>query len=261
MTIAFILWRSLKRTRLNAFREVTPVDLPNCTLVKGIEAGAEDLEILPNGLTFFSTGLKYPGIKSFDPSKPGKILLMDLNEKEPAVSELAIMGNTLDMSSFNPHGISTFIDEDNTVYLLVVSHPDSSSTVEVFKFQEEERSLLHLKTITHELLPSINDIAAVGPESFYATNDHYFADPYLRSWEMYLGLSWSNVVYYSPDKVRVVADGFDFANGIGISLDGKYVYIAELLAHKIHVYEKHANWTLTPLKVRCINTVSLPSDN
>lgn len=42
---------------------------------------------------------------------------------------------------------------DNTVYLLVVSHPDSSSTVEVFKFQEEERSLLHLKTITHELLP------------------------------------------------------------------------------------------------------------
>ncbi|EDM15018.1 paraoxonase 1, isoform CRA_b [Rattus norvegicus] len=180
--------RSSYQTRLNAFREVTPVDLPNCTLVKGIEAGAEDLEILPNGLTFFSTGLKYPGIKSFDPSKPGKILLMDLNEKEPAVSELAIMGNTLDMSSFNPHGISTFIDEDNTVYLLVVSHPDSSSTVEVFKFQEEERSLLHLKTITHELLP-------------------------------------------------------------------RYVYIAELLAHKIHVYEKHANWTLTPLKVLSFDTL------
>lgn len=247
--------QSSYQTRLNAFREVTPVDLPNCTLVKGIEAGAEDLEILPNGLTFFSTGLKYPGIKSFDPSKPGKILLMDLNEKEPAVSELAVMGNTLDMSLFNPHGISTFIDEDNAVYLLVVNHPDYSSTVEVFKFQEEERSLLHLKTITHELLPSINDIVAVGPESFYATNDHYFADLYLRSWEMYLGLSWSNVVYYSPDKVQVVADGFDLANGIGISLDGKYVYIAEFLARKIHVYEKHANWTLTPLKVLSFDTL------
>lgn len=106
---------------------------------------------------------------------------MDLNKKEPAVSDLEIIGSTLDISSFNPHGISTFTDEDNTVYLLVVNHPDSSSTVEVFKFQEEERSLLHLKTIKHELLPSINDIAAVGPESFYATNDHYFADPYLRS--------------------------------------------------------------------------------
>jgi arylesterase/paraoxonase len=58
-------------------------------------------------------GLKYPGIKSFDPSKPGKILLMDLNKKEPAVSELEIIGNTLDISSFNPHGISTFTDEGN----------------------------------------------------------------------------------------------------------------------------------------------------
>lgn len=40
---------------------------------------------------------------------------------------------------------------------------------------------------------------------------------------MYLGLSWSNVVYYSPDKVQVLAEGFDFANGIGISPNGKYV--------------------------------------
>lgn len=69
---------------------------------------------------------------------------------------------------------------------------------------------------------SLNDIVAVGPEHFYATNDHYFVDPYLRSWELYLGLSWSYVVYYSPNEVKVVADGFDFANGINISPDGKY---------------------------------------
>lgn len=35
----------------------------------------------------------------------------------------------------------------------------------------------------------------------------------------------------------------------------RYVYIAELLAHKIHVYEKHANWTLTPLKVLDFDTL------
>lgn len=70
---------------------------------------------------------------------------------------------------------------------------------------------------------SLNDIVAVGPEHFYATNDHYFVEPYLRSWELYLGLAWSYVVYYSPDEVRVLVDGFDFANGINISPDGKYV--------------------------------------
>lgn len=69
---------------------------------------------------------------------------------------------------------------------------------------------------------SLNDIVAVGPEHFYATNDHYFVDPYLSYWELYLGLSWSYVVYYSPNEVKVVADGFDFANGINISPDGKY---------------------------------------
>nr|KAF6320002.1 paraoxonase 1 [Myotis myotis] len=240
--------QSSYQKRLTAFREVEPVDLPNCNLVKGIETGSEDLEILPNGLALISSGLKYPGIKSFDPDKPGKILLMDLNEEDPEVLELRISGSKFNMSSFNPHGISTFTDEDNTVYLLVVNHPDAKSTVELFKFQKEEKSLLHLKTIRHELLTSLNDIVAVGPEHFYATNDHYFVDPCLRSWEVYLGLSWSYVVYYSPNEVKVVVDGFDFANGINISPDGKYVYISELLAHKIHVYEKHANWTLTSLK-------------
>ncbi|XP_069318196.1 serum paraoxonase/arylesterase 1 [Eulemur rufifrons] len=240
--------RSSYQTRFNAFREVKPVELPNCNLVKGIEHGSEDLEILTNGLAFISSGFKYPGIKSFEPDKPGKILLMDLNEKHPTVLELEITGSNFDLSSFNPHGISTFTDEDNAVYLLVVNHPNFKTTVELFKFQEEEKSLLHLKTIRHKLLPNVNDIVAVGPEHFYATNDHYFVDPYLRSWELYLGLSWSFVVYYTPDEARVVAEGFDFANGINVSPDGKYVYIAELLAHKIHVYEKHANWTLTPLK-------------
>ncbi|XP_045721099.2 serum paraoxonase/arylesterase 1 [Mirounga angustirostris] len=247
--------RASYQTRLHAFREVTPVELPNCNLVKGIETGSEDLKILPNGLAFISSGLKYPGIKSFAPDKPGKILLMDLNEEDPKVLELRVTGSNFDQSSFNPHGISTFTDEDNTVYLLVVNHSNFKSTVELFKFEEEEKSLLHLKTIRHKLLPNFNDIVAVGPEHSYATNDHYFVDPYLRSWELYLGLAWSYVVYYSPNEVQVMTDGFDFANGINISPDGKYVYISELLAHKIHVYEKHANWTLTPLKSLDLTTL------
>lgn len=83
---------------------------------------------------------------------------------------------------------------------------------------------LHLYVSFVCLNCSVNDIIAVGPEHFYATNDLYFVDPYLRSWELYLGVGWSNAVYYSPDEVRVVAEGFDFGNGISISPDGKYVH-------------------------------------
>ncbi|XP_054420156.1 serum paraoxonase/arylesterase 1 [Pteronotus mesoamericanus] len=253
--IFFKDYRSSYQTRLNASREVKPVELPKCNLVKGIENGSEDLEILPNGLALISSGLKYPDITSFEPNNPGKILLMDLNEEDPTVIELKIIGSKFNTSSFNPHGISTFTDKDNTVYLLVVNHPDVKTTVECFKFQEEEKSLLHLKTIRHELLPNLNDIVALGPERFYATNDHYFVNHYLRSWETYLGLALSYVVYYSPEEVKVVADKFDFINGINISPDGKYVYLSESLAHTIHVYEKHANWTLTPLKSVVTNTI------
>ena len=63
----------------------------------------------------FFKGLKYPGIKVFEPDKPGKILLMDLNEEDPTVLELRITGSNFDLSSFNPHGISNFTDEGNHI--------------------------------------------------------------------------------------------------------------------------------------------------
>uniref|UniRef100_A0A8C0J340 Paraoxonase n=1 Tax=Chelonoidis abingdonii TaxID=106734 RepID=A0A8C0J340_CHEAB len=228
--------------------DLEPVELPNCQLIKGIERGAEDIDILPDGLAFISSGLKYPGLKSFAPDKPGEIFLMDLNDENPRAVELRI-SRGFDLASFNPHGISTYIDKDDSVYLFVVNHPEFKSTVEVFKFVEDENSLVHLKTVRHELLSSVNDIVALGPDHFYATNDHYFFDSILMYVELFLGLAWSNVVYYSPTEVKEVASGFYSANGINISPDKKYVYIADLMAHRVHVMEKHANWSLTQLKV------------
>ncbi|KAM5255205.1 serum paraoxonase/arylesterase 2 isoform 2-T2 [Ctenodactylus gundi] len=230
------------RNRLKASREVESVDLPNCHLIKGIEAGAEDIDILPNGLAFLSVGLKFPGLHSFAPDKPGGILMMDLNEEKPRALELRI-SRGFDLASFNPHGISTFIDRD------------FKNTVEIFKFLEEENSLLHLKTIKHELLPSTNDIVAVGPTHFYASNDHYFSDPFLKYLETYLNLHWANVVYYGPNEVKVVAEGFDSANGINISPDKKYIYVADILAHEVHVFEKQPDMNLTQSKVLPLDTL------
>uniref|UniRef100_A0A452INM5 Paraoxonase n=1 Tax=Gopherus agassizii TaxID=38772 RepID=A0A452INM5_9SAUR len=242
------------RRKMNASRELEPVELPNCQLIKGIERGAEDIDILPDGLALISSGLKYPGLKSFAPDKPGEIFLMDLNDENPRAVELRI-SRGFDLASFNPHGISTYIDKDDSVYLFVVNHPEFKSTVEVFKFVEDENSLVHLKTIRHQLLSRVNDIVALGPDHFYATNDHYFFNSILTFLELFLGLPWSNVVYYSPTEVKEVASGFYSANGINISPDKKYVYIADLMAHRVHVMEKHANWNLTQLKVLELDTL------
>ncbi|XP_068261179.1 serum paraoxonase/arylesterase 2 isoform X3 [Nyctibius grandis] len=199
------------RNRLNASREIAPVTLPSCRLIKGIETGSEDIDILPNGLAFISSGLKYPGVKSLAPDKPGEMFLMDLNEDNPRAVELRI-SRGFDLVSFNPHGISTYIDRDDTVYLFVVNHPHQKSTVELFKFVEDDNSLVHLKTIRHDLLTS-------------------------------------------PKEVKEVAAGFYSANGINISPDGKYIYVADIFDHNVHVMEKHANWNLTHVKTLQLDTL------
>lgn len=71
----------------------------------------------------------------------------------------------------------------------------------------------------------MNDIVAVGVENFYATNDHYFTDERLKLLEILFSLAWCDVVYYSPEEVRVVATGFFSANGINISPDKRQVTV------------------------------------
>lgn len=68
--------------------------------------------------------------------------------------------------------------------------------------------------------PSVNDIVAVGLDSFYATNDHYFTHEIFKGFvEPFLAQPWSNVVYYSAEEVKVVSEGYYMANGINISPD------------------------------------------
>ncbi|NP_001080649.1 serum paraoxonase/arylesterase 2 [Xenopus laevis] len=242
--------------RANAFRKVDPVDLlPNCQLLKGIEFGSEDIEILPNGLAFISSGLKYPGVMNFQPDKPGEIFLLDLNDEKLRPVPLRL-SRGFDFSTFNPHGMSTYIDpKDDTVYLFVVNHPLYKTTIELFKFEEEENVLLHLKTIKHDLMWSANDIVAVGPESFYTTNDLYFTDFTMRQLEIFLGIAWSNVIYYSPTEVKQVSSGYYYANGIAMSTDNKYIYVADIMGHTIDILEKQADWSLTPVKVLKLDTL------
>uniref|UniRef100_A0A3Q3EL00 Paraoxonase n=1 Tax=Labrus bergylta TaxID=56723 RepID=A0A3Q3EL00_9LABR len=191
-------------------------------------------------------GLQYPGMPTSD--GPGRIFVLDMNDSRLKPVELRMPRN-FDLESFNPHGISVYIDPNDTVNLFVVSHPEHKSQVELFKFVEDDFSLVHLKTIKHELLHSVNDIVAVGVESFYATNDHYFTNPFIKGLvEPFLAQPWSNVVYYSPEDVKVVSEGYYFANGINISPDKSHIYVADLFDHNVHVLERKEDNSLVSIK-------------
>ncbi|XP_061632376.1 serum paraoxonase/arylesterase 2-like isoform X1 [Phyllopteryx taeniolatus] len=235
------------RKRALASRELVKNHLPNCVPLKNLNDGSEDITVFGDGLAFVSTGLKYPGIPSSD--APGKIFLLDLKHTLLRPTELRMPRN-FDLETFNPHGISVYTDPtDGTVYLFVVNHPHLKSQVELFKFVEEEFSLLHLKTFKHKLLNSVNDIVALGVDRFYATNDHYFSHKLLQTIvEPILGQPWSNVVYYSAETVKVVSGGYYFANGINISPDKRYIYVADLLDHNVHVLERKEDNALVSVK-------------
>ncbi|XP_046884237.1 serum paraoxonase/arylesterase 2-like [Hypomesus transpacificus] len=241
------------RKRCLASRDLIQKHLPNCRPIKSLEYGSEDITILPNGLAIISTGLKYPGMPSYSDG-PGKIYSLDLQDSRIKPVELR-MDRSFDFDSFNPHGISTLLYDDDTVYIFVVNHPQSKSQVEIFRFVEEENSIVHVKTIKHDLLHSVNDIIAVGVESFYATNDRYFTDSIWRQLEPLLDQPWCNVVYYSPDQVTVVADGYYSANGINISPDKKHIYVVDLMDHNVHVLEKLESNALVPVKTVAVGSL------
>ncbi|KAL2084455.1 hypothetical protein ACEWY4_019973 [Coilia grayii] len=241
------------RKKLLATRELGQNHLPNCKHIKGLEHGSEDITILPGGLAFISTGLQYPGVPSVTDS-PGKIYILDMEEERMKPVELR-MGRGFELESFNPHGISVYTDDGGVMYVFVVNHPQHQSQVEIFRFLEEENSLVYLKTIKHELLLSVNDVVAVGVESFYATNDDYFSNGILKMLGMFLSLPWCTVVYYSPDEVKVVADGFYMANGINVSPDKRHVYVADIVDGKVHVMERQGSNDLTPVKSVDVGTL------
>ncbi|NP_001004542.1 serum paraoxonase/arylesterase 1 [Danio rerio] len=240
-----------------SYRELTQNYLPNCHLIKGIECGSEDITIIDDGLAFLSTGVKAPGLP-FCSDDPGKIYTLNLLDSEPKIKALSIKGD-FDQDTFNPHGISVYTDDkDGTMYLFVINHPRGNSQVEIFEFVKDEHALKYIKTIEHELLHSVNDIVAVGTESFYATNDHYFSNEILKIVENFFTLPWCDVIYYSPETVQVVADGFLLANGINLSLDKRYLYVSDVLKHTVTVLEIKKNTVLS--RVKEINVGSL-ADN
>ncbi|EMT65699.1 hypothetical protein NOF04DRAFT_16799 [Fusarium oxysporum II5] len=119
---------------------------------------------------------------------------------------------------FITHGIDVIADpkDENGVYIFAVNHvpnPEylqhvvdgkkdefggnkAASRVEIFHHRVGSSSVKYVRSISHPLIQTPNDIVALSPTSFYVTNDHHYREGLMRQVEdMYYGAKWSNTIY------------------------------------------------------------------
>ncbi|XP_070532154.1 serum paraoxonase/arylesterase 1-like [Ptychodera flava] len=223
-----------------------------CRVVPGVETGSEDIAVTSNGLALISSGVRVKGFAIHPARTPpilkGKIFLFDFNHPEKNLVEVPLKGS-IDAASFYPHGLSLYEDpKTGEKRLFVVNHHLSDQDrVEIFRFDEKSTSLHHLKTVTGETMYSLNDVVAVGPETFYFTNDLYYVTKFAKYYEVLAGLSFGTVGFYDGQD-RIVADGFKMSNGINKSPDGRYVYVAAALDEKLTVFERKDDGSLEEIQ-------------
>lgn len=194
-------------------------------------AGPEDITIHPKtGVAYISStdrravGRGRPGggaIYAYDPAKA-----------DPAPVNLTPEAD----KNFQPHGISLFAGPQGRDTLLAVNHQGGQHQIEIYDLKDGQLS--HRKTISDPKLVSPNDIVAVGPETFYVTNDHRYAKGIKKTVEEYLRLKLSNVLFYNGTEFVEAASGIAHTNGINVSADGRTIYVSATIERALHIYKR-----------------------
>ena len=168
----------------------------------------------------------------------GDLYLIDLKNIE---SKPILLTQNFD-KPFAPHGISIYT-KDSITTIAAVNHTTNGEYIELFKLTKSK--LTHHKTLHNDLIISPNDIVLLDEETFYFTNDHIYKNGFMRFIEEFLGLPFSNVIFYDGKKFKEAAKGISYANGINFEKNKNLLFVASPRKFKIKVYEKQPDNSLT----------------
>ncbi|HUD52893.1 strictosidine synthase family protein [Parvibaculum sp.] len=229
--VSVLGWRFLSAAGyFTGIRAEVPADCTEIASVPGPEDIAIDRE---RGLAYVGA-LDWRAMMRGDKAVRGGIYVIDLKAPRDEWALAPVTPN--EPADFKPHGISLYIGADGKRRLFVVNHAEAGNAIEIFDIAEDG-TLAHVKSVADPLLVSPNDVVAVGPDAFYATNDHGSKGVGAQLSDLLL-LRNANVVYYDGTAMRKAADMLLFPNGINVSPDGATIYVAESLGAALHVYTR-----------------------
>lgn len=252
--------------KLGVFSHHHPHYPGSCKKLPGIQPGAEDFHTLPSGLTFISSGfhLQTVGDEVLEYFRShniiGRVYLFDFKKSEAGVRELKIRSSEhFKHDRFVPHGISVWEDTKSGRHtVFIVSHcleEPMKDRIEKFVYSPEKQDLEHVASYSDESMNVVNDVQATGENSFYFTNSQYYKAQPLAFMEMMLGiLQFTDVVYFDGSAYKTVAGGMQVPNGLAMSNDQQYVYVAASLSQELHVYKRNKDNSLTQQQVFPLGT-------
>ncbi len=222
---SYFWWNTLKWT--GELTSLQPHFGGTCESIKGI-VGAEDIVIdHENGQAYISSHDR----RNRDGF--GSIWIMPVSDPH-AAKPLTLKG--YDAPLFSPHGIDLWVDKNGLRWLFVIDHGDwSTSRIVVFRILDDVLIFDH--AIIDPLILRPNDVAAVGKNAFYVTND--LGAPYGSRGEFTEVLfrkTKGNLVYYDGKKASIAADKIGYANGVAVSEDTKSLYIGAIIDQSVRVY-------------------------
>lgn len=242
---------------LGVFYEVEPHFAGSCTRVEGV-VGAEDITIDP------VTGLAYISAIDRRELRASMAHNSGIYSYRPGSFETPVKLASDLAGDFHPHGISLWkAPEGEADRLFVVSHPlvedpeggPARPTSQVDVFALEGDTLNHLAAIKPEEPVSLNDVAAVGPERFYASIDQGSHTALGRTFEAYGRLARAGIMIGDMTRMDRALTGLVYANGVQVGTDGQTLYLAETTGKRLTAYSMDgATGALTLVGEKAINS-------
>jgi len=234
----------IKDEYFNIDINVQPGDCSVLNLPTYLPNGLEDAQITKNGIVIASTP-RIPAWIKKDNSKEGYYHTFDLKSQNPKFIKLKVNG--IKVGDLFPHGISIYEDPlTNKISLFTVNHAvNRTESVIIYDFNENNNELTVRYIATDPLFYALNSVVAVGPNSFYATNDRGLPVEF-REIEIVLGLAICDVVYHDGTTQTTIkaAESIIFANGITASKDFSRIFVSSMSDKTLIEYSRKQDNTL-----------------
>jgi arylesterase / paraoxonase len=227
-------------SRAGEFTTMVPVFGGTCTDI-GALPGAEDIVLDRKAGRMFIASDDRRAFAAGTP-KRGSVYIMPIRGAE-AISARVDATNGIP-SALHPHGISRFTDAAGKTTIMVVNHPKGfnnydGTTVEIYD-AGADNTLTHRRTVSVAGLSRINDIAATGPDTFYATSESDVPmGSFAQLWSIVSDGDRSGAVWYFDGTTGKKLDtGIGFANSLALTADGKTLYASGTISRAIYIYDR-----------------------